>query len=353
VAFVVHLLNSSYNVVEMFVRKLGKMFSTSCSDVIYESMSNKIGPYGSHGGTGCYTKNCKRRDKVEASIPAPTTYEEARAKLEAAMARNTTAPTRTAFNATSQEVAAAKLEKNATKSGQADLRRMIKESKKTFGENSAPALIHKYELQKAVNKADRDAFNYRSNVFLATSKVTTRDLRSIANFSDGKYTYDKETNTISDALERETYKVNEDGDLVHTKTDYAPTETTVAKSGTDEYDEIKTKLVNSVSNEVDSNISIRPTPTSEIFETVIGKGKKDKLYALKRVPGRDDTSEVWSSDNKRKLAIIKQNANGQIVETTFQDAKTSKTIIQNSPFVFLSLLKTGELEKRSELPPHL
>lgn len=307
-------------------------------------MTGKIGPYGSHYGTGCYTKDCNLRGAADAGIIAPVTFEAAKARLDAANASNKNSSTKGKFNESEQEVNQAKLAYYSTPEGQKQLKSEIKNSKKVFGKDHTVVISQETLLQKAINKRDKDNYEFHQELFLNASTVTSKDLRSLTGTSTDYDYIPSAKSIVNNKTQHTLVSLNEDGTIITSNDNWSPKET--FKPGTDGYDTAKKNIAAKISQDVYTSISARPTVTSRINDTLNSK------YSIKRThkPDGSYTGIVTDKKGNKKLAVFEYNKNGVFESASWSKEDGTLIFPEKNSSKILSLLKTEELTRKKELP---
>lgn len=306
-------------------------------------MKNKVGPYGSHYGTGCYTKNCSLRDAAAAGVKAPITYNEAQKQLDEANSKNINADSRKHFQDSETAVSKARLALYSTPEGQKILKSEIEQNSQTFGENHPVVISKKDLLQKAVNKHDRDTFEYRNDVFNASKSVASRDLKHLAQASHS-FKFDKEKNAIVDKKTKRVFaQVDESGMLtVRTQTG----KIIAAGAGTTYYDGVKKVISQTIKSDIAKNIKSQPTPTSKINDSL------EKSYKVDKIPNQTGGYKVIVSDksSNKRLALLEYDSNQVFTSASWAQKNGALSFPERNPNKILGMLENKAFTNNPELP---
>jgi len=309
-------------------------------------MTTKVGPYGSHYGHGCYTKNCSLRHAADAGVNKPTSYEDADNLYKDAHARYMTAKGASNVRSARASVEKAKLKRSATPEGLKELKKNLAKTKGLFGATSPAAFINEEELQQAQNLHDKQESEFKTEVFQASPKVLPRDIKSIVEHST-RYDFDKTTGIVTDKRTKTALaKLTEDGSLhlsVNGKVKV------VAPSEVEDYATAKNMIATKITEDVNSSLASRPTLTTKIVSTL----KND--YNLEETTKKPDGSFsvlIRDKTSKAPLAIIKYDKDSTFSHAEWSSPRNdgSLTWPEKSAATVLHMLKEDKFGKIPPLP---
>lgn len=306
-------------------------------------MKNKVGPYGSHYGTGCYTKNCSLRDAAAAGVKAPITYSEAQKQLDEANSKNINASSRAYFQDSENEVAKAKLALYSTPEGQKQLKNEIEKQSQSFGENHPLVNAKKDLLQKAVNKHDKDTFEYRNAVFNASKSVAPRDLKHLAQASHS-FKFDKDKNAIVDKKTKRVFAQADDSGMLTVRTQTG--KIIAAGAGTTYYDGVKKVISQTIKSDITKNIKSQPTPTSKINDSL------KKSYNVKKINTQTGGYKIIVSDKSthKRLALLEYDNNEVFTSASWAQKNGALSFPEKNPNKILGMLENKAFANNPELP---
>lgn len=309
-------------------------------------MTAKVGPYGSHYGQGCYTKNCSLRHASDAGVTRPVSYEETDKVYRDAQARYMTAKGSTGVREARLILDKARARRSATPEGLKELKADLLKTRALFG-NTAPAtFIKEDELQNALNLHDKQEAEFKLEVFRAAPSIGGKDIKNIVEHAS-RYNFDKTTGVITDSIDKTTLaKLREDGTLslsvggqLHTASPSDPEAYSVAKA----------MVATKIATDIKASIATRPNLTTRITDSL------NKDYAFSTATVEPDGSTriiVRDKVNDSPLAILKydKNSNFSQAEWTSPQNNGSLTWPEKSPATILHMLKENKLAQFQPLP---
>lgn len=310
-------------------------------------MNTKTGPYGSHYGQGCYTKNCRLRDASDANVFPPLSYDEAQKNLENTYARMMTAKGVTKFGETNTALDNARAAVNATPEGLKRLQASLKHAEVKHGKNSGVALSVGEDIRKAKNLRDQNDVNFRQAVFNARQSVMPEDLKYLAKYSE-RYGYKPAFNgkggmLVDTKTGEEIVKVDEQGNF------YPKESATIKPTSKSSYSEIKQQISNKVVEDSLLTINSRPSPNSAIKDVIsksyetVQKSKADGSYRT-----------IVKDKNGRGIAVAEYDSNSNFKSVSWaKDKSGALNLPEKNPIVFLRMLKNKEFDSKPSLPSYL
>lgn len=309
-------------------------------------MSEKVGPYGSHYGQGCYTKECSLRHASEAGISRPPTYETTDQAYTEAHSRYMTAKGATDTKNRRAILDEAKVKRNATVEGLKELKKELPRTKALFGNSSLASILKEEEIQNAQNLYDQQETAFKTEVFKANPKLAAKDLRSLVEHS-ARYSFDKKTNAIMDTKKSSTLvKVNDDGSLLVTENG---TLTLIPATQVKEYATAREAIAIQVAEDVALSVGARPTINSKISNVLEASYMRDK--PLKNLDG-SYTVVVRDKKNDSPLARFKYDQESLFDSAEWASARDdgSLTWPEKSTVTILHMLQAGSFSKFPPLP---
>lgn len=311
-------------------------------------MSKKIGPYGSHYGTGCYTVNCRLMSASLNGVEAPLTFSEANDILADAFSRGMTAKGRFALKSAKEDVDDAHRAVNATPEGIKALTKQISEAKKTYGKDHVLVLSKETALQEAKNRNLRETVAFKVGVFDSIQDpVEPRDLKHLV-AGNTRFQYDEDKEAIVDALSRGQVWVGlGNGSELTADNQRASYSTDPVKLS--EYNHVKKLIGDVLIDDVEQKISTSPTPTSRIKETL----KSSYKVEAKRLQDGSTETVVRQKRTLRPLVRIKYDSYGDFVESSWASSSGNGSLQSTgNPHEVLSLIKTGKIKNFPDLPSY-
>ena len=305
-------------------------------------MENKVGPYGSHYGTGCYTRNCSLRNASDAGVKQPLTFVEAQKQLVEVFSDSLGAGSRTEVEQTEITVQEAKLAVNSTPEGLRLLKKQYRDAKKLHG-NAHPLVI---KLENDVDVAsinyNRVQFEYRKGIFDNASVVTPKDLRTFTEYSD-KYEFCSDASVKNYVTKQKLVKINKDGSFDYNGHHVSPQDS--------QYNNVKKEVSAEISKDALSSFDkqTKMILTSKV-NTEIGKSFD---FTNMKQDAQGKTRTLVDKNTQQAVAFVHyDNSNVfQYAEFASKHNDGSLAFPMKDGLNFLKLVRSGGLNK--PLPEYL
>jgi len=305
-------------------------------------MTNKIGPYGSHNGVGCYTKNCSYRDAADAGVKAPLTYEQANAALtDATYAGHGAEGWRKNNEARELARKNAGDARDATPEGIRILKKTLADNREKNGRHSALAIGSELRLNKARRNFFKNDQQYRNAVFNAAKSLEPIDLKRLA-YNTENYHYDKAQKALVDTRTGKAVASISNGNLSVTSADGV---TSVTSSSDENHTNNKEQLVKLVNADVNKRISRYPTASQTLDDAVSGYDTDVDIKA-------DNSSTAVVKDRKstNPYMVVKYDTTGKFKEAVVANTDGSITSLGTDRVIaVISVLRSREIKKRPAL----
>lgn len=309
-------------------------------------MTGKIGPYGSHYGHGCYTKDCSLRHASEAGINKPVSYEVTDQAYNEAHANYMTANNSVDVKLCRAKLKEATIRRNATPEGLKELKKELPRTKLLFGSSSTVSILKEEEIQNAQNLHDQQDSTFKLDVFKANLKVELKDFRAIVEYSN-RYSFDKKKGILVDTKDSSIFtKLNDDGRLQVFTGDHMKV---ASPNNIEEYTSVKNIIATRIADDVLVTVALRPTINSKIANILYTSYEVDKpktaISGSFTVIVRDKTSHV-------PLAKFYYDSSSMFNQAEWSSPRNDGSLIwpEKSSATVLTLLEKDTLTNMIPLP---
>jgi hypothetical protein len=309
-------------------------------------MTEKIGPYGSHYGQGCYTKSCSLRHAAEAGISRPVSYDTTNQAYNEAHANYMTANSSVDIKLRRAKLKEATVRRNATPEGLKELKKKLPQTKLLFGDNSTVSILKEEEIQNAQNFHDQQDSAFKLNVFKANPRIEPKDFRAIAEYSS-RYSFDKKQGILIDTKDGSVFaRLDKNGELQALSGDSM---NLASPDKLEEYVSVKDLITTRIAEDVLTSILLRPTINSKIANILNTSYEVDKPKV--NISG-SSTVIIRDKISSSPLARFHYDSHSAFDQAEWSSPRNDGSLVwpEKSSAVILNMLEQDTLTKMPPLP---